>query len=58
MKCPECGGADCIAIEINLKQENTVRFMSCRRCEAKWWQREGAPIELDEVLHLAARERK
>ena len=57
VKCPQCTGSDCIEIEINLKQENTVRFMSCRRCEAKWWQREGATIALDEVLNLATVQR-
>jgi hypothetical protein len=58
VKCPECSGTDCIEIEINLKEENTVRFMSCRRCEAKWWQREGNAIALDEVLNLAAVQRQ
>ena len=59
VNCPQCADTDCIEIEINLKQENTVRFMSCRRCEAKWWQREGNTIALDEVLNLAAqRDRK
>jgi formate dehydrogenase maturation protein FdhE len=58
VRCPECSGTDCIEIEINLKQENTVRFMSCRRCEAKWWQRGGDPIELDEVLDLATVQRE
>jgi hypothetical protein len=57
VRCPQCAGSDCIEIEINLKQENTVRFMSCRGCEAKWWQREGAPIALDEVLNLATASR-
>jgi formate dehydrogenase maturation protein FdhE len=57
VKCPQCTGSDCIEIEINLKQENTVRFMSCRRCEAKWWQREGSTIALDEVLNLATVQR-
>jgi transcription elongation factor Elf1 len=55
MKCPYCGGEDCISIEIHLKDEKTVQFFSCRQCEAKWWEREGDTITLDEVLALAAK---
>ena len=54
MTCPECAGEDCIQIEINLKEEETVQFYSCRRCEAKWWQKEGGTIALDEVLGSVA----
>lgn len=53
MNCPQCSSQDYTAIEINLAGENTVQFYSCRRCEAKWWQRAGDTIELDEVLTLA-----
>ena len=53
MKCPECTGSDCIEIEINLKDEGSVRFFSCRRCEAKWWEKEGQTVALDHVLNLA-----
>ena len=54
MKCPQCQ-ADCTEIRLDLKEGETVDFFSCRSCEAKWWQREGDTIELDEVLNLAAR---
>lgn len=53
-KCPQCGGEDCTHIVINLKEEDTVQFYACRRCEAKWWEHEGDTIALDEVLNLAA----
>ena len=53
-KCPQCGGEDCTHIVINLKEEDSVQFYSCRRCEAKWWEHEGDSIALDEVLNLAA----
>lgn len=51
--CPQCGGEDCTHIVINLKEEDTVQFYACRRCEAKWWEHEGDTIALDEVLNLA-----
>jgi hypothetical protein len=54
MVCPHCDGEDCIQIEIRLKGEETVEFFSCRRCEAKWWQRDGDTIALDEVLDLTS----
>ena len=55
MRCPHCGGEDCIQIEIHLQTEDTVQFCSCRRCESKWWEREdGNAISLDEVLGLAS----
>ena len=54
MRCPQCAGEDCIHIEISLKGDENVEFYSCRRCEAKWWQRDGGSIALDDVLTLAA----
>lgn len=55
MKCPQCQAENCTEIRLDLKEDETVDFFSCRRCEAKWWQREGDTIELDEVLNLATR---
>jgi Transcription factor S-II (TFIIS) len=54
MRCRSCGVQDCVEIHIRLKDEETVRFYSCRNCEAKWWERDGMTIALDEVLNLAA----
>lgn len=54
-KCPQCGGEDCTQIVINLKEEDSVQFYACRKCEAKWWEHQGDTIALDEVLDLAAR---
>lgn len=53
MHCPRCGD-DCTHIEIRLRDEDSVQFFSCRRCEAKWWEHDGGVIELDEVLNLTA----
>jgi Transcription factor S-II (TFIIS) len=54
MECPKCHAKDCTEIQLHLTGEETVEFFSCRRCEAKWWEREGDTIALDEVLNLAA----
>jgi hypothetical protein len=53
MICPQCQGEDCTEIEIHLREEDSVRFFSCRRCESKWWEHEGDPIALGDVLNLA-----
>lgn len=58
MKCPECGVSNFTEIQISLKEEDSVKFYSCRRCEAKWWEHDGEPIELDEVLNLTSEQRK
>ena len=53
MRCPQCGGEDCTNIVINLKEEESVQFFLCRLCEARWWERDGDTIALQDVLHLA-----
>ncbi len=55
MHCPRCRGEDCVQIEINLTGGNTVQFLSCRSCEAKWWEQDGDSIALDDVLVQASR---
>ena len=55
MRCPQCKGEDCTEIEIHLTNDEPVQFFSCRRCEAKWWERAGEAIPLDEVLDLASK---
>jgi len=55
MRCPNCDGEECTQIEIDLQGEDTVDFYSCRRCEHRWWRRQGDTITLGEVLDLAAR---
>jgi hypothetical protein len=54
MGCPVCTGQQTTEIEINLKGDEAVRFYSCRRCESKWWKRDGDTVALDDVLTLTA----
>lgn len=58
MRCPECGGDDATHIVIRLRDDDSIQFFACRNCEAKWWERDGDTIELDEVLHLTAEAEK
>ena len=44
MLCPKCEGEDCIHIEIRLSGEDRVQFYSCRKCESKWWERDGDTV--------------
>jgi formate dehydrogenase maturation protein FdhE len=53
MYCPECRSDDSMEIEITLRDADPVRFLSCRRCETKWWLRDGEMVSLDDVLDLA-----
>ncbi len=53
MHCPRCTSDDFTEINIDIKVDNSVKFLSCRLCEKKWWERNGASIALDEVLSIA-----
>lgn len=55
MDCPKCGAQDVIEIK-NKVEDIEVYFFSCYRCEQKWWDREGNPVTLREVLELARRQ--
>ena len=55
--CPECQFEDSIEITIDLSSDDSVQFFQCRRCEAKWWERDGNTVALDEVLDLTAKDR-
>jgi Zn ribbon nucleic-acid-binding protein len=54
MQCPQCKFEDTTNIVIKLKDEDSVSFFQCRRCEHKWWEHQGDTIALDEVLNLTA----
>lgn len=52
--CPKCNVEDSIEITIDLATDHSVQFFQCRNCEAKWWERDGNPVPLEEVLDLTA----
>jgi hypothetical protein len=52
MTCPKCSGANLVAIRLTL-HENNVTMHSCATCETNWWDREGEPVALRQVLSLA-----
>ena len=53
LQCADCGANNVIQIELTLPDGTEVNFCSCHQCEARWWDREGEPLELDVVLELA-----
>lgn len=54
MHCPTCGAEDWVHIHINLKEQDSLRFSSCRACESRRWVYDGAQITLDQALELTA----
>lgn len=54
MTCDQCHKKDTTEIEMCLQGE-TVRFYSCRYCEAKWWKTADEHLALDQVLSLAGK---
>ena len=57
MDCPQCGINDVIEIKHRLPDGTEVQFFSCHRCEEKWWDRAGQPIDLRQVLELVRKAR-
>lgn len=51
--CPECGASDFIEIDLTLADQTGVTFCSCHQCENRWWNQEGEPMPLKDVLKLA-----
>ena len=58
MRCPKCDTEEAMEIVINLTDDDSVKFLQCRSCDGRWWERDGSPIALDEVLDLTARAEK
>ncbi len=56
MKCPRCKTSRLMEIVTTVgDQEVTMR--SCSRCDSRWWDRDGEPVALPEVLELASKKR-
>ncbi|HSL27034.1 MAG TPA: hypothetical protein VLA54_12200 [Acidimicrobiia bacterium] len=46
-----------IEIKHRLPDGSEVQFFSCHRCEEKWWDRAGQPMDLRQVLELVRQAR-
>lgn len=57
LTCRSCGADSVIQIELTLADGTEVDFYSCHRCESRWWNRDGKPLELEAVLDLASKPR-
>ncbi|MDP8959506.1 MAG: hypothetical protein M3N51_10000 [Actinomycetota bacterium] len=57
MQCPKCAARDVIEIELKLPDGTEVEFCACHNCDAKWWDRQGRALALEEVLDLARKPR-
>jgi transposase-like protein len=55
LECPRCASRDVININLSLEHGDRVAFYSCHRCDKRWWHKDGAPVDLPEVLEMAKR---
>jgi transposase-like protein len=53
MHCPRCTNSRLVEISMTLAGER-VLLRSCSACDTRWWNREGEPIALRDVLQLAS----
>lgn len=50
--CPTCG---CQPVEIAVMLGGaTLTMHACSSCDRSWWDRDGRPVGLDDVLVMAA----
>jgi transposase-like protein len=55
LECPQCGSRNVININLTMEDGNPVSFYSCHNCDKRWWNKDGEPIDLPNVLELAKR---
>lgn len=53
-ECPSCGSEDLLTVSFDA-EGTQVLFRVCSHCEARWWERDGATLDLSSVLPLVAR---
>jgi transcription elongation factor Elf1 len=56
MSCPNCTKHRIIAIGVTIGDDR-VTMHSCSHCGTRWWEQEGRPVPLPNVLELAASNR-
>lgn len=52
--CTSCGRGDLLTVTFDT-EGTLVLFRVCSLCEARWWERDGAALDLSSVLPLVAR---
>ena len=52
LTCTICGESSVIQIDMTLPDGTEVVFNSCHVCEAKWWDKDGEPVEVDGIIDL------
>ncbi len=52
MRCPTCRVAAVSEISLKLKGSR-VTMHSCSRCDTRWWDQDGQPVPLNDVVELA-----
>ena len=53
MTCPTCRVVDVSEIRLNIR-DRRLTMHACVRCEARWWDHDGEPVGLDQVLGLVS----
>ena len=53
MTCPICRRHRLVEIRVDLGDAE-VTLHSCSACDARWWDRDGEPLSLADVLALTA----
>lgn len=54
LRCPKCESQNVININLTM-EEGPVSFYSCHACEHRWWNKDGEPLDLPDILDLARR---
>jgi transposase-like protein len=55
LQCPRCESQNVININLTMEAGDPVSFYSCHACDKKWWNKDGEPIDLPDVLEMARR---
>lgn len=49
--CPSCGSGEVVAVTFGVG-DSLIVFRTCPPCEAKWWERDGDPIDREIAIPL------
>lgn len=51
VRCPACGSHDLVSIEM-MMDGAAVQFRACHACENRWWEKDGASVDLGSVVPM------